>query len=700
MGKKFRTFPISDRKRPLVKWSDPANLRDDDPEPGAWYGIPTGKVNGVWVLDLDVKDGKNGVRAISEMGELPDTYTVRTKGGGLHLYFTNVGGLANRVNVLEGVDVRAEGGFVVGPNSPGYSVVLDLPIADAPAWLLELVRPGQPTDRQPDAVSAIAIDPDHPDWAYRLGEAEKFLAKTPPCISGQGGQAQLWKVACTLSRTYELPIHASLALLFPYNARCVPPWNELDLRRHLERAATEGTGVTGTFPSDFLADPIMVAPKSSEVVPISPPEGGSSGEYAFDLASDLGGGSGAAGPISQLDTTVYLMRSPQWENVWRENIFLHRIVAVKPPLHLNAESTGLDSTDMANIQLWFAHNGAKVTMAQIENGIKSAASAKKFHPIRDYLATLPTCPDPEGYFRGAAGRLWGAIPERDELESEHLKRFAIAAVRRVRKPGTKVDAMLILAGSQGLNKSRFCEHLFTKAWFRDQMPPLERGTDASIAIQGFWCVEMAEMSAMTRVAENIKKEFLARCEDKYRPPYEKGTYVSPRQTVFMGTTNEDDFLRDPTGSRRYDVCEVQRALSVDFDRDAFWAAACALESAGVQHWVDAPVGGWEAATEKSSGVSRNRHELEDTWTSAVLKFASTKGYGWITASEALTYGVLVPLERQDEKQLTRVRAILRRNLGPAKTVWLDGRSQRAYRSPGAEPASPEKAPGPCESQPV
>ena len=78
------------------------------------------------------------------------------------------------------------------------------------------------------------------------------------------------------------------------------------------------------------------------------------------------------------------------------------------------------------------------------------------HPVREYLDGLtPMAIDAaRAYFDGIAGRLWGAPQEDDAIESEMLKRQLVAAVRRVRAPGTKVDEMLIFHGKQGAGKSR------------------------------------------------------------------------------------------------------------------------------------------------------------------------------------------------------------------------------------------------------
>ena len=104
--------------------------------PGASIGVPTGERGGFFVLDVD------RMEALDELpGELPETLAVRTPRGGLHLYFEHGEGVTNSSGGLpKGLDVRGEGGYILVPPSPGYTVEGKAPIAEAPEWLLEMLR--------------------------------------------------------------------------------------------------------------------------------------------------------------------------------------------------------------------------------------------------------------------------------------------------------------------------------------------------------------------------------------------------------------------------------------------------------------------------------------------------------------------------------------------------------------------------------
>jgi len=119
--------------------------------PKANIGLATGKGSGVLVVDMDVPKGYFGLKELQERyGRLPPTRTVHTASGGLHYYFhypqdsntyPNTVGLTDRI----GVDIRAEGGYVVLPPSKLYGrlsyswTAFDTPIADLPDWLRALL---------------------------------------------------------------------------------------------------------------------------------------------------------------------------------------------------------------------------------------------------------------------------------------------------------------------------------------------------------------------------------------------------------------------------------------------------------------------------------------------------------------------------------------------------------------------------------
>jgi len=154
----WSVIPIEPRgKRPLVPWLEFQRRVATAEEIDGWLrrwpdanvGIVTGRVSGLVVVDIDPRhDGLASIeRARDEHGPLPHTVEAETGGGGHHLYFAHPGmPLANRVGILPGIDLRADGGCVVAPPSlhpsgrryrwAAGSRPDDLPLAMLPRWLL------------------------------------------------------------------------------------------------------------------------------------------------------------------------------------------------------------------------------------------------------------------------------------------------------------------------------------------------------------------------------------------------------------------------------------------------------------------------------------------------------------------------------------------------------------------------------------
>lgn len=140
-------------------------------------GVATGAASGVFVVDVD---GEGGERSLAALGDLPPTLTQWT-GNGRHLFFSAPAGvkIASRVSKLgRKLDIRGDGGYVVVAPSMHhsgrrYEWANALPVADAPAWLIDLVRkdttrsaPPEPTEFDDLDGMLSSLDPDLPydEW--------------------------------------------------------------------------------------------------------------------------------------------------------------------------------------------------------------------------------------------------------------------------------------------------------------------------------------------------------------------------------------------------------------------------------------------------------------------------------------------------------------------------------------------------------
>jgi hypothetical protein len=158
----FAVFPCQSRgKIPLTEHG----FKDAAKEPvkirGLWerssnvnVAIATGVASGIIVLDVDPRHGGDEALAAleAEHNKLCDAPTVITGGGGLHLYFRHPGfEIRNSAGLVgPGLDVRADGGYVIAPPSihpsghryywEACSRIDELPLAEPPEWLLRLIQ--------------------------------------------------------------------------------------------------------------------------------------------------------------------------------------------------------------------------------------------------------------------------------------------------------------------------------------------------------------------------------------------------------------------------------------------------------------------------------------------------------------------------------------------------------------------------------
>ena len=222
-------------------------------------------------------------------------------------------------------------------------------------------------------------------------------------------------------------------------------------------------------------------------------------------------------------------------------------------------------------------------IGKINDALAETLYTNKFHPVRQYFAQLPTwdCRERvETYFieyLGAADNYYTRTVTRKSL---------VACVARILIPGIKFDWVLTLTGKQGKGKSTAISKI-AKEWFSDSLGSIGN-KDAMEQLQGAWIIEMAEMASLNRIEANLAKHFLSKTEDRFRVAYGKRVQNFPRQCVFFGTTNHANFLKDPSGDRRFWPVEVgilQPTKNLwkdltDDEIDQIWAEALRLYNQG------------------------------------------------------------------------------------------------------------------------
>lgn len=220
--------------------------------------------------------------------------------------------------------------------------------------------------------------------------------------------------------------------------------------------------------------------------------------------------------------------------------------------------------------------------------VEAIARRRKVHPVREYLSglTWDQTPRLETMFR----RYFSA--EDTPYTREAAKCWLVSAVARimwtdqkVRHNGAQVDFMLVLEGEQGRGKTSAVRVLFGAEWYAEaQESPSSK--DFYQALRGRWCVEIGEMDSFSKADVTKVKQAITARFDTYRPSYGRVARSFRRECVFVGTTNETEYLRDATGARRFLPIRVGSLdlAGIVADRDQLWAEAVALFRAGFAWW--------------------------------------------------------------------------------------------------------------------
>ncbi len=292
----------------------------------------------------------------------------------------------------------------------------------------------------------------------------------------------------------------------------------------------------------------------------------------------------AQGGIAQtIENAVIILRhDPKLAGCLALNEMEHNIVARKdlPWRKVKGTSQWVDADDAA-LRFYLERVYGIASKDRIFDAVNVVAAENKYHPVRDYLD----------------GCTWDGVPRVETLLVDYLgaedcpytravtRKALVAAVARIYRPGCKFDYMLTIRGQQGLGKSALIAKLGGK-WFSDSFTTMQ-GKDAYEQVQGVWIMEVGELAGMRKAEAETIKLYISKQVDRFRPAYGRRLQEFPRQCIFIGTTNESQFLRDTTGNRRFWVVDTPNKAARDMWEELtpeaislIWAEAVELYRAG------------------------------------------------------------------------------------------------------------------------
>lgn len=540
-------FPVRQNKRPYT----PHGCKDAKTDlrvikewwkrwPDANIGIATGSISGnIIVIDLDVDNDKgiDGYRSLSEWqrenGEFPDTWQAITGRGGYHMYFRhpNASSITNRAGILEGVDIRGEGGYVVAPPSihqNGTAYEWEYPpeeyeIAEATELIDKLLSVGSERKRESFVVPEVIND----------GERNSTLFKMAASLQERGWADNAIKEAV---RQQNL-------------STCVHPLEDEEVDRIVASAIRYQKG---------------------EMRELQRATGEKWRPPSFSTYTDGNGNEKIKQTIENVSEAI------EWDKELYGRI-RYNSLAYAPYVYGNLPWTTDNgrkfrewtNNDDSNLKSYIEGRYGFKSLDKIMEGLKIVAYRHKYNPVCDLLEGCLNNYDGKTHIENLLPDYLGV--EKSEYSIAVMKLVMLGAISRAYNPGCKFDYTMILVGGQGIGKSTYVRYLsLNDDWFNDNFNSID-GDKAAEKLRGMWIIELAELLA-TKKAKEVEsiKAFLTSRADTYRPPYERRTEQRKRSCIFIGTTNSTHFLTDRTGNRRFlpimtDVSSVKKDLFNEMD---------------------------------------------------------------------------------------------------------------------------------------
>ena len=540
--KGFAVFPLKYRDKVPLTRNGCKDATTDAAQIKAWWqkypnaniGLATGSVSqNVFVIDLDIDEdrGIDGYHSLEdwqrEHGDFPETWTAITGRGGYHLYYRGNGKIKNRAGIIDGVDIRGNGGYVVAPPSIHKN-------GNRYEW-----------EYSPDEFEIAKAD-NNVEYFLNHGDQKQGTAFTMPNIVAAGQRNQmLFRFACMMQAKGASDQSVFAATMAENESSCSPPLTEREVKVIVSSATKYDKG------KPIHIDSEGVATRENKDDVIGNPE------WVLNFLDCNHDKDGNIKSVKQFvhNFEIVMDKDDRFAGKIRFNEFAQQLylcgnVPWEKEDNCRAWSSHDDSALFSLIQ---ADYGLK-SRQDFADALKNVSMRNKFHPVRELLDSLTW--DGKEHIRSLLPEYLGA--EDSDYTYQVMCLWMLGAVSRVYKPGSKFDYTIILQGSQGIGKSTFLKLMaLDDSWFNDSLDSLD--SDKAVqSLTGSWIIELAELKSLARTAGGVEsvKRFLTATQDKYRIPYERRADTFYRQCVFAGTTNKDDFLQDETGNRRFLIVQT------------------------------------------------------------------------------------------------------------------------------------------------
>lgn len=245
---------------------------------------------------------------------------------------------------------------------------------------------------------------------------------------------------------------------------------------------------------------------------------------------------------------LILERDPMLKGTFAFNEFTHEIEIQKDVKQLNIEK-GQMKDDYTPALMWYMESKFEVLFPKnlTEMAVINEARSHSYNPVKDYLEDCYSKWDKKPRIADFLPTFLGV--EKSDVTTLQTKLFLVGAVTKVFNPKAKFDYVLDLAGGQGAGKTTLLKKL-ANGWYTDQFSDF-KDKDSYVNMLRAWIVNDDEMTATARSSFEDLKKFASAEKLEFRKAYGRHTTNEYKNFVLARTTNQVQYLKDKTGSRRF-----------------------------------------------------------------------------------------------------------------------------------------------------
>ncbi|MFC4714063.1 VapE domain-containing protein [Planococcus dechangensis] len=346
------------------------------------------------------------------------------------------------------------------------------------------------------------------------------------------------------------------------------------------------------------------------------------------------------------------------------------------------------------------------TKEDILQMVSSIAREKNsYHPIKQHIES----------------KVWDGKPRADSLFIDYLgaddnaysravaRKWLAGAVARIYEPGVKMEMVPVLQGKQGVGKSTLASKL-GGGFFVDSLASLGKSKDDYQLLIGSWIIELGELASFNSTETEKVKSFISAKFDKIRLPYSVIPQKYYRTCVFIGTTNNSEFLNDLTGNRRFFPIPLKNSAELDIFKlddetiQQIWAEAFLRYKEGEKLFLDVEAD-LEAAEEYRNQATEEslffisindflEMKVPENWDSMNMdekryqfensqRGRSVSGASAINKTTAKEIAYMLGLDAKDRNANSQAKKIKlymdNREDWESKPVLMKGKTQRGYK---------------------